>query len=155
AFGPDRLTPLITGHGRGVLRLDVAGGRGFQELPWIPADSTALGITSDGATVITGDGSGTLRFWDAGSRRELEPAVTHGVWGYGHGVDPDGEFLVTAGGDERTARVWRSSHRLSRPAGRPPGNRPASLHFLKAAYSPDRATVVTGSDSGLAQLWES
>jgi WD40 repeat protein len=99
--------------------------------------------------VVTGNGDGTARIWDAGNGAQLKilrgdrrDEVNSAVF------SPDGERVVTASEDQ-TARIWDadSGAQLMRLPG-------YGGYVESAAFSPDGERVVTGNGDGTARIWD-
>jgi WD40 repeat protein len=134
---------------------------------WHPVAVTALGISPDGATIISGGDDGLIRLWDAATDRLLDARAFHEGWVTSVAIGADGRTLLTGARGDRTARLWDLGRSGSRPVARSsdgrdrtpadvPGRSGASarLRFQNVAYSPDRKMALTGTGNGLAQQWE-
>ena len=122
-----------------------------------------IDFTRDGAAAVTAQDDGLVRFWDAGSGREIRTvdmmagAGTPDKLLRHFALSPDGNLMAAAGFAFDTARK-RIVHRvwirdIKQNTTRPEIEVPAvDLYCL--AFSPDGATLATGGYAGSVQLWD-
>ncbi|SIO62611.1 WD40 repeat [Singulisphaera sp. GP187] len=76
---------------------------------------SALAISPDGRTLVTGDHGGTIRLWNVASGQSLGSLVGHRVTVSGFAFTSDGRFLASAASSDLTARsevlLWELSTR--------------------------------------------
>ncbi len=102
----------------------------------------------DGRSILTGDGDGIARLWDAGTGQLVRLFAGHTDKLWRVTFSPDGD-AVLAGRSDRTARLWETAtgqelHSLSGHAGPVRG----------VAFSPDGLYILTGSDDRTARIWD-
>ena len=66
---------------------------------------TAVAVSPDGQSVVTGSNDSTARIWDAGTGAERVVLNGHRNWVVAVAVSPDGQTVVT-GSYDNTARIW-------------------------------------------------
>ncbi|WP_157438192.1 NACHT and WD repeat domain-containing protein [Actinomadura latina] len=137
----NRLLAAATRTGRGTLAGHAGG-------------VTALAFSPGGSVIATGGRDGTVRLWDAASRRQLGAPITYpgDECSGGSGVRdaafaPDGRTLATA--CLGTVRFWDVA--THREAGAP--LRVESV-VSALAYNPDGRTLATGEFSGVVRQWD-
>jgi WD40 repeat protein len=108
-----------------------------------PAFPTAIGISSDGRTVATGDDLGNVSFWHDGSDTLVRAPGRHAGRVLQASFDPSGHYLVTTG-DDQVTRVWDS--RTAVMVATYPGTGTA------AAVSPSGGLLATVRPGGGLQL---
>jgi len=109
---------------------------------------TAVAISPDSKTVLTGSHDKTARLWDAATGKPLGAVLQHQYAVVSVAYSPDGKTVLT-GSHDKTARLWDAAN------GKPLGK--AFLHqggVRAVAYSPDARTVITCSDDSTARLWK-
>ncbi|MFB4314172.1 hypothetical protein [Actinomadura sp. 21ATH] len=128
-------------------------------LPRHGADIDDLAFSPDGRIIATAAGDGSVRLWDAASRRLRGAPVVHDRSGCGTGLhaafSPDGKTLAT--GCFATIRLWDVATRrlLGRPLnlGGPEGT--GTLASVRSmAFSPDGRLLATPSYEGTITLWD-
>ncbi len=119
----------------------------------------AMAFSPDGKILVTGGGSGELRWWNPETRQEIgrPPRQVQGSTVPSQFVhqdtilsvafSPDGRLLAT-GSRDHTARIWDVKSR--KPLYLLPGHN-ASVEAL--TFSPDGKTLATGSRDGVIKLW--
>ncbi|WP_169750246.1 caspase, EACC1-associated type [Streptosporangium amethystogenes] len=115
---------------------------------------SAVAVTSDGRTAITGSRDGTAIVWDLADRAhptKLATLTDHTDPVSAVAVTPDGRTAIT-GSDDGTAIVWDLADRAH----------PTKLATLTdqtrsvsaVAVTSDGRTAITGSDDGTAVVWD-
>ena len=138
AVSPDGRT--LASGGNSVKLWDLASG---VELRTLRDGGTviALAFSPDGRTVVSGsDGTGTIKFRDVASGRELRTVNAHTAGVHSIAFSPDGRTLVSAGRWDHTIKLWdvASGRELRKFEG-----------SGKLALSPDGRTVASAS-----KLWD-
>src|SRR5262249_28795933 len=75
--------------------------------------------------------------------------MQHGDWVYAAAFSPDGKTVLTAGGNDQTARRWNAA--TGDPVGEPLRH---NGRVTSVAYSGDGKTFITGSEDGSARRWD-
>ena len=137
---------IASGGADGTVRVtDVTSGVSAV-LPRHPGGTTSAVLTPDGRSVISGGMDGTI---DRSSSRGGRPAVLRkrdgAVWGVA--VSPDGRQVASAG---RDFGVWLSDLAGHQAETRLAGHGAA---VRTVVFSPDGATLASGSWDGTVRLW--
>jgi RNA polymerase sigma factor (sigma-70 family) len=122
-----------------------------------------IDFTRDGAAAVTAQDDGLVRFWDAGSGREIRTvdmmagAGTPDKLLRHFALSPDGNLMAAAGFAFDPARK-RVVHRVwirntKQDTTRREIEVPA-VDLFCLAFSPDGATLATGGFAGAVQLWD-
>lgn len=94
------------GNVRSELRVYEPAGAGDGAELADPGDTpTGVAFLPDGTKFVTGAADGTVRLWDAASRKHAGPSVNHGSGIAAVAVSPDARLLVTTGQDNSVV-VW-------------------------------------------------
>lgn len=92
---------------------------------------------------------GPVRVWDVSTGREVSRAGHSRSWGvWGVAFSPDGKYVATAGGDERTAVIWASTSRPDVVRAQQEGQ------LMDMAVSPDSQHLATVGLDRAVHLWE-
>jgi WD40 repeat protein len=113
---------------------------------------SAIAVSPNDKLIVAGTIDGVAHLWDAGSHKELAPALGVSELSALDSVafSHDGSKIATAYGDG-TARIWSSSghrqigHVLNAPQGGA---------LLSIAFSPDDRKIITAGADGLARVWD-
>ncbi|MFI0261010.1 hypothetical protein ACH4OW_18480 [Streptomyces sp. NPDC017056] len=150
AFSPDgrRLATISDDHS--VLLWDVATRRKTAAIAMAGAGSTVV-FSRDGGSLITtenGYAGGTVRLWDADTRREIAAFSGRSYPIFAAALSKDGATLATAGTD-LSVLLWDvRKHRLT-DALTGHSNSVTSL-----AFSPDGQTLASAGDDDAVRLWD-
>lgn len=143
-FSPN--AALLASGNDDLLLWDAATG---QLLHRVEQDSwvTAVAFSPDGRTVASGHDDGTVRFWDAATRKSLGRIAAHPMPVSAVAFAPVGEFVATAG-EDCVVRVWDEfTHKpvgeFRRHTDRIPG----------LAWSPDGSLLVSAGWDTSARVW--
>src|SRR5205085_499769 len=97
------------------LRLfDVASGEELRSFGGQPGGVTALAISADGRTLISGGREKSARLWEAGTGQERKQLKGHGGWVEALAVSPDGKVLATGAADGVAQEEPEADHRRGR-----------------------------------------
>ncbi|WP_448541461.1 WD40 repeat domain-containing protein, partial [Roseiflexus sp.] len=110
---------------------------------------SAVALSPDGRTIVSGSRDCTVKVWDNASGRLLRSLDSHTDWVRAVAFSPDGRTIVS-GADDGTVKVWdASTGRLLRsPAGH-------TDRVRAVALSPDGRTIVSGgSFDRTVKVWD-
>jgi WD40 repeat protein len=109
---------------------------------------TAVAVSPDGRTIVSGSYDRTVKVWEAASGRLLRSLEGHTDWVTAVAVSPDGRTIVS-GSRDRTVQVWEAgSGRLLRSL-------EGHTDWVTAvAVSADGRTIVSGSEDCTVKVWE-
>ncbi|MEH2422150.1 MAG: caspase family protein [Nostoc sp.] len=115
--------------------------RGHQGWVW------SVAISSDGQTIVSGGGDGTVRLWNFQGQPLAEPFRGHQREVYSVAISPDGQTIIS-GGEDGTVRLWNfQGQPLAEPF------RGHQREVYSVAISPDGQTIVSGGGDGTVRLW--
>ena len=116
------------------------------QFPCRQGETLSISFTTDGKSVATAGGDGTVRLWNL-SGQQL--AQFNGHQGKVNSVSfsPDGQYLATAG-EDGTARLWNlSGQQLAQFKGH-------QGEVYSVSFSPNGQYVATAGEDGTARLWD-
>lgn len=127
------------------------------ELGDAPNGVTTVAFSPDGRLALTGLGNGSAWLWRADSGRRFLHLDGHRGPVRASAFSPDGTRLVT-GSHDGTAIIWDADsgariEMLSVGSGDGAAGRSRST-VGAVAFSPDGRNILTGSDDGVARLWQ-
>jgi WD40 repeat protein len=153
SFSADGLKVVTAGsdlqgqNGRGCV-WDVATGRLLARLQQAGAVITA-DFSRDGRRIVTRNGRGTARVWDAATGAAVTPPLRHAEIIKYAAFSPDGRRVATAGYD-RSIRVWDAS--TGQPL-TPPMRHDKALE--EVAWSQDGRRLIAAWGTGSVYVWDS
>ncbi len=109
---------------------------------------SAVALTRDGKTLVSGSWDHTVKIWDVETRKEKAELRGHQEPVTSVAISPDAGLLATASTD-RTVRIWNVAKGTASAVLR--GHRAA---VYSVAFSPDGETLVSGSYDGTVKLWK-
>jgi WD40 repeat protein/predicted Ser/Thr protein kinase len=151
-------TRIVTGGGDKTAKVwDANTGKELLTLTGHTGDVTSAAFSPNGARIVTGSTDKTAVVWDAKNGKELFALRGHKERVLSAAFSHDGTRIVTGSWD-KTAKVWEV------PAAKPEGFAAAAKELLtltghtagvsSAAFSPDRARIVTGGWDHTARVWD-
>jgi len=110
---------------------------------------TGVTFTPDGKTLISGSRDGTLRWWDVGSHTERLRVSAHPDGVQGLALSPNGQRLASAGGWDRSVKVWDAvgGQELHKLMGH-------TSQVTSVAFGPDNVLLASGGWDEKVLLWE-
>jgi RNA polymerase sigma factor (sigma-70 family) len=145
--GQDLALEVATAEkGATARRLPLARGAGVAYLAFAPDGRTLLTVTYNASLILWDVKSGQLRRW----LRRLEPLVTsYQAFQSAAAFSPDGKMLAVPGKDRETVGLLELATGKERHVFRGGQGSISSL-----AFSPDGATLASGSLDGTTLLWD-
>lgn len=114
------------------------------------AGVTAIAVSRDGSTIVSGDGNGTVRLWDREGRPIGQPYKGHDGRVASVAISSNGRMIVSGGSDGKVLRWNRQGSVVS-----PPLNTSYSTGTGETvAVSSDGQIIVSGSERGMMRLWD-
>ena len=162
AFHPDGTRLASAGKDRLVTLWDAATGQIIRTFAGHTRDIWYLVISPDGKTLVSSSNDGTVKFWDLAAGMPVRTLQDHHAGEVGEiAFSPDGKVLASAGGGERTLRLWSSdSGSLVRTLKQDPAGpladpaQPAASWRSPVVFSPDGKTLASGLEDGTISLWD-
>ncbi|MBN1285498.1 MAG: WD40 repeat domain-containing protein [Anaerolineae bacterium] len=173
-YGPDGQT-IVTGSWDETARIwDVATGKELLRLVGHEGSVIGVGYSPDGKTIVTTGSDGVVIVWDAATGEKLLQPAGHEGRVHQASYSPDGQMIATAGFDgnmrlvsavdeislwRNTVRIWdaESGEALLQIGQHKVGEEPLLINEHQprtVSFSPDGQTVVTGSRSHRARVWD-
>jgi WD40 repeat protein len=109
---------------------------------------TAVALSPDGRTIVSGSLDGTVKVWDAHDGRLLRSLAGHTHWVTAVALSADGRTIVSGAWDS-TVKVWDAHD------GRLLRSLEGHTAWVNAvALSPDGRTIVSGSADRTVKVWD-
>lgn len=126
---------------------DAVSGALIAELPDHPIEVSALALSADGETVVTGSRDQHVRVWDASTGQLRTLLVGHGRGVDSVALDAAGT-LIASGSHDNTVRLW------DLPGGRPRAVLDGGRSSISSvALSADGSRLLAGSWYGTVRTW--
>ncbi len=115
----------------------------------VEARATSITFAPDARRLAVAESPGRVRVWDFDEARWALEWKAHPTWIESVEFSPDGGWIVTAGRQDHTAKVWDARS----------GRLQATLrghvdNLVRASFSPDSARVATVSSDRTARIWD-
>jgi WD40 repeat protein len=105
-------------------------------------------VAPDGSWLVSADGDGTVRIWDAATGRERAALTGHTRLLRAVAVAPDGSWLASAS-DDATVRIWDTA------TGRERATLTGHTGTVTAvAVAPDGSWLASASWDGTVRIWD-
>ncbi len=149
AFSPDATLIALGGADADIVLWQPENGGRSWRLRGHSGDVTGVTFTPDGKTLISSSRDGTLRWWDLETRNERLRVQAHPDGVHGLALSPNGQRLASAGGWDRSVKIWDVSNgqELHKLTGH-------TSQVTSVAFGPDNALLVSGSWDETVLLWE-
>ena len=113
-----------------------------------PRVVTALDYSPDGSTLLSGDGDGVLRLWNAETAKAQEPVFTeHERWIRAAAFLPNGVVFIDRTSSDGAVHLWRAT-------GESQGLFTLPDFFGTAEFSPDGRTLASVHGNDTILLWD-
>ncbi|KAJ2931038.1 hypothetical protein H1R20_g6050, partial [Candolleomyces eurysporus] len=111
----------------------------------------SIGISADGQSVFSASGELSIRTWDMGSGKQMEPTREHANWvpSVAISISCDGKRIVSSSYDH-TIRIWDAE--TGQHLGDPLLGHTDDVWSL--AFSPDGKHIVSGSSDKTIRIWD-
>jgi WD40 repeat protein/tRNA A-37 threonylcarbamoyl transferase component Bud32 len=110
---------------------------------------SAIAISPDSQTLVSGDREGTMEIWNLGTGEQVNFFEGHAILVTSLAISPDGQTLVSSSQDN-TIKLWE----LKRGEFIRTLTDADSHHFFSVAISPNGQTIASGSWDGRIRLWD-
>ena len=108
---------------------------------------TAIAVTPDGKTVISGSSDRTIKIWNLETGTEKDTLKGHSESVYAIAVTPDGQTVISGSGD-KTIKIWNLV------TGEEKSTLEGHINSVRAiAVTPDGKTVISGSRDKTIKIW--
>ncbi len=139
---------VLTGVDERVIIWDVTTGQRLRTFSGHSASVTAIGVSRDGHSVLSGDVNGQIILWDMDTAQEIRRMRGHSDTVLDILFTPGGQTALSSGRDGALT-LWdlatgEAVHQL--------GGMGSSVHSVDV--SPDGQTVLSYDDSGTIALWD-
>lgn len=139
---------MPTGEGERAVVNAVVKQRFVEKIADVGAFVGGVAFGPDGAHVVSGDASGTVRLWDARTAEPVgDPMTGHRGAVKSVAFSPDGRRVASAGVD-RTVRLWDSA--TGAPVGPPLAGHKGEVNSV--AFSPDGRQIASASADRTVRL---
>jgi WD40 repeat protein/serine/threonine protein kinase len=150
AFDPTGKTIVSVAWGERVARVwDIQTGTEITTLSG-QNDFDCVAFSPDGKRIISGDDAGDIRYWDAGTGKQVMTVPAHGKAGISNLVfSPNGKRVVSVGGWDRTLKVWDTQTGtlcMTIPA--------HTAKSYSASFSPDGKRIASGCSDNTIKIWD-
>lgn len=149
AFSPDGSLVALGGVDADIALWHPENGGRLRRLRGHTGEVTGVAFTPDGRTLISSSRDGTLRWWDIETRSERSQIQAHPDGVHGLALSHNGELLATAGGWDRSVKVWGVLDGKERT--RLTGH---TSQVTSVAFGPDNSLLASGSWDETVLLWE-
>jgi WD40 repeat protein len=144
-FSPDGQRLLI-GSSDGSAQLVETSGRSLVSFSGHTSATLELIFGADGQRVLTSSQDGTARLWDLDGH--AVQTFNHGKPVYQADLSPDGQYVVTAGQNDPTPRLWRAGVDTYTPLVGHTG------YISSIMFSRNGQLILTASADKTARLWD-
>jgi WD40 repeat protein len=110
---------------------------------------TAIALSPSERQLAVADSKGRVRIHELESRQVLREIQAHPTWIEDIEYSADGAWLVSAGRQDHSAKVWNAETGALRATLAGHGD-----NLTRASFSPDAALVATVSTDNSARLWD-
>ncbi len=148
-ISPDDRVVATTSYDKTVRFWRAQDGEPMGPVLSVGARVTAVAFDPRAPRVAVSTELGEVRFYDRERGTLLDSFPAHATWIEDISFSPDGTRLLTAGRQDHTGKIWDLERR-----GAPVLLTGHSDNLIRAAFSPDGATVATASVDGTARLWD-
>ncbi len=111
---------------------------------------SSVAISADGKTIVSGSDDGTIRFWNAQTRKPIgQPLKGHSEGVRSVAISADGKTIVSSGSGGGTVLLWNAQ--TQEPTSQPLKGHSGAVNSV--AISADGKTIVSSAGDGTVRLW--
>lgn len=147
-YSPDN-SRIITGGSDNKIKIWDTLGNVIDTLISHLDDITTVRYTPDGSKIVSSSKDNTIKIWDAASGNLLQTITVSNADVNAIDISPNGNYIASASSDT-TIRVW-SLNNYSLLSTYAMAN---SGYYFCVAWSPDGTKIATGTDVGLAIVYD-